>query len=503
MKFLMFPALVLIGALTLTAQTPSKILKQAEQAMGGAKALRSVASWQKRGTITRLTDGAAGKIVIQSSRPNLYNIAFDIEGFEIESGYNGRSSWVRDSRNGLRTLTGDTSVDFQAEATFRNSLWLDAKKDKSRIVPGGAAQVAGKNTNVLVMTTAKGSTVKLFFDSATGLLVKEEFAAGETTRSFEYSDFEKVGALNQARKMKIDLDSIAYEVTLEDVRPNVQIARTEFDFPPITGDPLPEIATLLKDVQTNQDKVEDILDTYSYVQKRITRELGKDGILRETESETYQLSFYKGYRISRLIEKDGKPLSAGDQADEDKKAGERVEEIEKQIAKRESETKKGPPSGDDRRISIGEMLRASTLLNPRRERFRGRNVIVFDFEPNPTFDYKNAKSMLKFFGKTAGAIWIDEEDKQVARIEAFLADSFKVGGGVLAKLKKGATFTIEQERINDEIWLPSVADINLSVRVLLVKGIDVNQVIRSYDYRKFATEVKDAKVDEVKGKPSP
>jgi len=133
-------------------------------------------------------------------------------------------------------------------------------------------------------------------------------------------------------------------------------------------------------------------------------------------------------------------------------------------------------------------------VNPRRERFRGRDVIVFDFEPDPNFDYKNAKSMLKFFGKTAGVMWIDEKDKQVARLEAYLADSFKVGGGVLAKLNKGASFTLEQERVNDEIWLPSVADINLSVRILLVKGISLNQQIRSYDYRKFETEVRDAKV---------
>ena len=96
----------------------------------------------------------------------------------------------------------------------------------------------------------------------------------------------------------------------------------------------------------------------------------------------------------------------------------------------------------------------------------------------------------------AGVMWIDEKDKQIARLEAHLADSFNIGGGVLAKLKKGASFTLEQERLSNEIWLPSRAEIDLSVRVFLVKGIDVNQEIRSYDYRKFATEVKDAKVGE-------
>ena len=84
----------------------------------------------------------------------------------------------------------------------------------------------------------------------------------------------------------------------------------------------------------------------------------------------------------------------------------------------------------------------------------------------------------------------------MARLEASLQDNYGVGGGLVAKLKKGASFSLEQERVNGEIWLPSLAEINLSVRVLLVKGIDVNQVIRSYNYRRFETEVKDAKVND-------
>jgi hypothetical protein len=487
--------LIFAFAFTCVAQSPAKILKQAERAMGGAKALQSSASLYRRGRITRIEDGAEGSIVIQSSWPNLYNLSFDVGGFEIETGYNGKSGWTRDSRTGLSTLTGDASVDFQAEAAFRNSLWLDAKREKAKIVAGGKAEVAGKPAKVVILNTAKGSTIKLFFDAVSNLLVREEFSAGDTTRAFEYSDHRPVNGINLAQRARIEIDGIYYDVVFDEIMRNRPIARTEFDFPKLSGEPLPDIPSLLKELQANEDRVEEMLDTYSYIQKSIKRELGKDGVLRETGSETFQLSFYKGYRISRLIEKNGKPLSASDQAEQDKNAAERAGDIEKQIAKQEKRENAGPPSDEGRRISIAEVLRASKLTNPRRERFRGRDVIVFDFEPNPSFDYKNAKSMLKFFGKTAGAMWIDEKDKQVARLEAFLADSFKIGGGVVAKLKKGASFTLEQERINDEIWLPSVADINLSVRVFLVKGIDVNQVIRSYDYRKFLTEVKDAKVN--------
>ena len=494
--------LILLFSINGFAQSPSKILSQAEKALGGKKALAAAKSWRKTGKITRIKDSASGNYTEQISQPVFYNVAYEIDGFETESGYNGKSGWRRDSREGLQTLTGKPSVDFQAEADFRNTLWLDYKKDKSKIASGGKSDVNGKAANVVILTTAKGVSVKLFFDAATNLLLREEFPSGDEKSIYDYSDYRAVNSVKIPFSINYNNGFDAFEIKLEDVKINQPIAKSEFDFPTISGEPLPEISALLKDLQANEDKVEAILDTYSFNQKNIRRELGKDGILRETGSETSQLSFYKGFRISRLIEKNGKPLSAKDQENEDKEVQKRVEEIEKRIAKEErkavEQSNAGTPDEEGRRVSIAEVLRASSLVNPRRERFRGRDVIVFDFEPNPKFDYKNAKSFLKFFGKTAGVMWIDEKDKQVARIEAVLADSFKVGGGVLAKLRKGASFTLEQERIGDEIWLPSVADINLSVRVLLVKGININQIIRSYNYRKFETEVKDAKVDELK-----
>lgn len=488
-------SLILLFSLSAAAQPPAKILKQAEKAMGGSKALKAIGSWQRSGTIRRLDDGTTGRYLSQAVGPNLYNESFDLGGFEFESGYNGRSAWRRNSRDGLSTLTGDASLTLQAEAAYRNSLWLDYKKQKAKVVSGGISTIDGKRQNVLIYTTNKGVNLRLYFDAATGLLSREEIPSGEAVRTIDYTDHRRTGSVVLPYRSIVSSGDETYEIVLDSIILNPQIARSGFDFPPAAGAPLPDIRTLLTQLQENEDKVENILDTYSFVQKSTKRELDKGGTLREIESETRQLSFYKGYRISRLIEKNGKPLTEKEQREADKDAGDRVEEIEKIIAKKEkNEMKDGPPREDGPRVSVAELLRASNLINPRRERFRGRDVIVFDFEPNPAFDYKNAKSILKFFGKTAGVMWIDEQDKQVARLEAYLADSFKIGGGVLAKLRKGASFVLEQERVNDEIWLPSVADINLSVRVLLFKGINVNQRIESYDYRKFTTEVKDAKV---------
>ncbi len=496
--------LILFVALSvnLSAQSPGKVLKQANRALGGEKNLQSNKSWQKRGIITRLKDGATGAFRMQAAQPNFYNVAYDLNGFETEAGYNGKSGWMRDSRDGLRTLTGEASRDFGAEANYRNARWLNYKKEKSKIVAGAKSVVDGKSANLLVLTTAKGVSVKMYFDAASGLLIREEIPAGNLISISEFSDYRSVNGIQEPFLISRKIGEDAYEIKLDQITHNTQIAKENFDFPKISGEPLPDIPTLLKELQANEDRVEEILENYSFTQKRISRELGMDGILREKESDTIQLSFHKGNRIRRLIEKNGKPLSEKEQIEEDKNVQKRVAEIEKEIAKKEaravSQSKNGTTEEDNQRISTAEVLRASRLVNPRRERFRGRDVVVFDFEPNPAFDFKNAKSFLKFFGKTAGVMWIDEKDKQVARLEAVLFDNFKIGGGFLANLKKGASFALEQERVNDEIWLPSAADINLSVKVLLVKGINVNQIVRSYDYRKFKTEIKDSKVDEIK-----
>lgn len=480
---------------------PERMLDRAEEALGDKKAVRNVESRIKRGLITRVSDGASGEILLQVSKPDNYNLFFEIRGFETEVGFNGRSAWLRDSREGLKTLTGDRSRDLKAEALYRNWLWTEYRKHKLKITGSESITLDGKPSLAITLTNPLGVPIRLFFDAFSNDLLREEIGTGEGLISFDYSDYRPVGGVREAFKATALIDGAQYQITFDQVAHNETVADSEFDFPRDEDQPLPDISALLKEIRANQEQVERILEDYSYKQQIIKRELTDQGDLKIKDSETFQLSFYKGYRIQRLIAKDGRPLSPDEQKKADEDAQDRVKEIEKELAKQEAravdQSSDGTPAREGRQISIAEVLRASRFLNPRRERLKGRRVVVFDFEPDPDFDFKDAKSFLKFFGKTAGVIWIDEEDRQVARIEAVLFDSYKVGAGILAKLRKGASFTLEQERINDEIWLPTFADINLSVRVLLFGGVKVNQVIRSYDFQKFRTEVEDARVDEI------
>ena len=123
----------------------------------------------------------------------------------------------------------------------------------------------------------------------------------------------------------------------------------------------------------------------------------------------------------------------------------------------------------------------------------GRETIVFDFRPRPGFRPQNREENL--ISKLVGVMWIDPVDKQVMRMEARLAESFKMAGGLLVSLKPGAALVVEQTRMVQGVWLPKFAQINLSVKVLLFGGGDWNKTIEWSDYKHFSGDVKDYKLD--------
>lgn len=502
MKLTSVLILFLVFTTTALAQSPNKILSQATKSLGGEKALRSVTSSTQTGTITRTSDNATGSYKAETSAGNLYAVTYDIAGLETATGYNGKSGWIKDSKDGLRTITGEAARDFQAEASYRNSRWLNAKSEKTKIASAGITTIDGKTANVVTLTTAKGTQIKLYFDTASGLLLREDIPVGSAMKTFQYADYRKVNNIQTPFLIKMTTGGETYEIKLDSVTYNQPIAKKNFNFPTVSNDPLPDITALLNETRANAEKIEQLLDNYSFTELRVDRVMSDKGELTEKSSEKRLLTFYKGYRINRLIEKNGNPLSPSDQADEDKDVQKQVADIEKRIAEREKKQNEkvqsgvaGQPSDDTKRITIADALKGSLLVNPRREKFRGRDIIVFDYEPNPAF--KPESRMEKLFALCTGTVFVDTATKQVVRLDATLTKS---AGNFIAKAKRGASFSLENELVNDEIWLPSRADINLSVKILFA-GININNLIKYADYRRFDTEIKDVKVGEAAEKP--
>ena len=441
----------------------------------GEKALRRVTSWQAAGSVTRSRDGATGRFQMSAMRPNLYVFNLEIGGFETSAGYTGKSSWRRDSREGARTLTGAASDDLLAEAWLRNRRWLDYKKERARLVYAGEAFVNGKAALAITLANTRGARIKLYFDTASSSLVKEELSAGERAKTVEYGDYRAVDGLLEPFAMTLSDGEERYEIKLERITHDPPTDRAIFDIPRVPNEPAPDLDTLFARLRENQTALDELREKYGYTENVRRLQLDKQGEIKETGVETYEFSYYHQRRIRRLVAKNGKPLAPEEQTKEDRR-------IEKLIRDLDAGKENSVPF-NQRRLKISDLLRASRFTNPRRERFRQRDVIVTDFEPNPDFKPENLDDT--FIHNLAGSMWIDTADMQIARVEFQLVDAFKVGGGAFFMIKPGSRFVTEQDRFNNEIWLPAYTEVTITARAMLFANFGIIQKVTYSDYRRF------------------
>jgi hypothetical protein len=114
----------------------------------------------------------------------------------------------------------------------------------------------------------------------------------------------------------------------------------------------------------------------------------------------------------------------------------------------------------------------------------GRPTIILDFVPNPA--YKPVTEGGKVIQKIAGRAWIDEQDRQLVRLETRLLDNLGVGPARVARLQKGATGYFQRRKVNGEIWLPSEARFTGAAKALLVFSARLDIYSQYFDYKKFS-----------------
>jgi hypothetical protein len=245
--------------------------------------------------------------------------------------------------------------------------------------------------------------------------------------------------------------------------------------------PLPDIKQLLNEVQENQKQLENLVDQYSCTEDEEVRELDKDGKVKKTIAKEYMDFYLGGQLVRREVKKDGKPLTDDQQKKEDSRIEKRIREYDqKKAAAGEDATNK------KEKIDVSTILRVSNFSHPRWEEFRRQEVIVFDFAPNPAYKPRNRTEDL--LHKLVGTLWVDDQARQVVRLEAHLSDSFKLAGGFLASIHKGSSLVMEQARTNGEVWLPSYVDAHFSARLLLLSSALGDYASNFSDYKKFRVE---------------
>ena len=478
------------AAVPARTQEPGKILDQYIKAQGGSKALAKVQTLTIEGTLTNAADGKTGTYTFDTKLPNRYYSELIVGDRDIIEAYNGKSAWHQTASGEITTLVGLEGMEMEAAGQYYNSRLVNAKKNKLGVAFIGHEQVRGKDAVRIEITTPTGLKRQVFLDPQTHLIVKESAAVGGIDEQILYDDYRPVGGLKVPYKIEMHRDNDSYDIAVTRAAVNQAVGERVFDFPRKSQVQLPDLKALFKEIDGNQKTIDKIKENYAGTRAEEETEYDKTGKVTKRELKEYSFFYLNGDEVSTLTKKDGKALSDAEQRKENEKTQKEIQEIQKNAEKKEAKEEKAKEEGKEKKedddVGIEVFLRAAQFVNPRRERFRGQDVLVFDFEPNP--DFKPRKMVEKVVHELAGVIWIDEKAHDVARLEAYFLGDFKIAGGLLANLQKGTSFTFEQAFMNDEVWLPTYQEAHLGVRFLLVKGFKVNEVTRYSDYKKFNVE---------------
>jgi hypothetical protein len=479
-------------------QSPEKIVSEYLKATGGKKRHAGIKDATYEWTV-QLKDQSMGIARSLEKAPVSTRTDMKFGNGEIISAVTSRSAWTRGLDGAQRTLTDTEAGAAKLHSALEASRLIDYKKLNVLARTVGLDESLSEAAYVVEFSTKGGARLRYSFSAKSKLLLKTVDEARGTTVHFD--DYRAESGVLEPHRVEIKTNGMdAVTFLLKSVSYNAGLSDSLFD--PPSAETL-DVPKLLQEVEENQKEIDERVSDYSFTEKRIEREINDKGEVKKEKVTVYEIyplpgggSFYK------LISENGVPLSAERNAKQDKKIAEDVAKYEVERAKREQKKKEDAEksqgqavkkkSEDGDNVSVAVFLRACEFVSARRERLRDREAVVFDFRPRPGFRPKTTAEDI--VTKLAGVVWIDPVDKNVIRLEAKLAQSFKIGGGLVASIRPGSAFAFEQTRMTDGVWLPRLVQVNFAAKIFLFKGIEANETREFSDYRRFNTEASDYKL---------
>jgi hypothetical protein len=224
--------------------------------------------------------------------------------------------------------------------------------------------------------------------------------------------------------------------------------------------PFPEPDVFFEAVRANLARSQDDQKLFAYKERRTELNLNPFGRLGTGGVRVTEVTPVEGGNAVtiRVIERDGRPVT-------------------------DSEPVRRPMrmSGRGRRV-VDDVASTLDISISRRDHFAGRDAIVAVF--NAKRDAKPQTREGRIARNFAGEIWIDEQTREVFRIDAKATDDVAFGYGVLARLNKGATVTLRRELVQGNLWLPVSMRFNGEGRALLLRKLTIDFAVDWFDYRK-------------------
>ncbi|HEY6388507.1 MAG TPA: hypothetical protein VIX91_22745, partial [Candidatus Acidoferrum sp.] len=229
-----FVPLVLYMAISsggLQAQEPAKIVSEYVKALGGSKALSKIQTETLEGAFSNPADGKPSTYTFSLKLPNRYYSEFVLGEKPLIDAYNGKSAWHETPSGELSTLLGQQGQQLEAASLYYNSRLLNLKKSKLAVAFIGHAQVRGKDSLQLEITTTTNIRRELFFDPQSHLLVKESTPVAGLDQEILYDDYRTVDGVKLPYKIELHRGPDTYSINITRASINETVGERTFDFP--------------------------------------------------------------------------------------------------------------------------------------------------------------------------------------------------------------------------------------------------------------------------------
>jgi photosynthetic reaction center cytochrome c subunit len=163
------------GAAAQASPSPTPALPTADDifnryiaAIGGPAAISKLSSRTAKGTISQ-ANGNSFQFELYQSGPDKFDLVVTTPQGSMERGFNGQVAWERTAR-GVREITGGELANFRAA----NSLFslINLKDQYARPPRVRKDKLNDKDVYVLDGPTTDGRRMRLYFDAASGLLLR-------------------------------------------------------------------------------------------------------------------------------------------------------------------------------------------------------------------------------------------------------------------------------------------------------------------------------------------
>lgn len=214
--------------------TVDQVIEKYIAAVGGRDAMEKVTSRVSTGTFEIPDMGLSGPITISEKAPNKSLAVIEIGGMgTIRDGSDGSVAWEEAPGAGVRDKTGPELADALRGSVFNAELKL--KTLYKTVVVSGKEAVDGKDAYVLVATPAEGAANKLYFDVASGLMVKQastrETTQGPMDVEVLIGDYRAVNGLKMPYSVRQMTAAFTAVIKLTDIKQNVPLDDAIFKRP--------------------------------------------------------------------------------------------------------------------------------------------------------------------------------------------------------------------------------------------------------------------------------